>query len=132
METQGLITKSEISVGGREKLIYHITENGKITLVDWLKEEQVHNELRYETLLKLFFGGAGERDVSIHNIEVFEEQIRKDLIVLKRYQETLEKAVEVEDHVYYLLTTSFGIETYEAYLRWCAKAKKMLKNYYKT
>ena len=81
---------------------------------------------------RLFFGGAGGRDVSIHNIEVFEEQIRKDLIVLKRYQETLEKAIEVEDHVYYLLTTSFGIETYEAYLRWCAKAKKMLNNYYKT
>ena len=47
-------------------------------------------------------------------------------------EKTLEKAIEVEDHVYYLLTTSFGIETYEAYLRWCAKAKKMLKNYYKT
>ncbi len=132
METQGLITKIETSVGGREKSIYQITESGRRLLGDWLKAEQVHNELRYETLLKLFFGGAGGRDISIHNIEVFEEQIRKDLIVLKRYQETLEKATEVEDHLYYLLTTSFGIDTYEAYLRWCAKAKKMLKNYYKT
>ena len=62
METQGLITKIETSVGGREKSIYQITENGRRSLGDWLKEEQVHNELRYETLLKLFFGGAGGRD----------------------------------------------------------------------
>lgn len=81
METQGLITKIETSVGGRGKSIYQITENGRRLLGDWLKAEQVHNELRYETLLKFFFGGAGGRDVSIHNIEVFEEQIRKDLIV---------------------------------------------------
>ena len=32
-----------------------------------------------------------------------------------------------EDHVYFYLTVSFGVETYEAYLKWCAKAKKLLK-----
>jgi hypothetical protein len=39
----------------------------------------------------------------------------------------LEKAWDVEDHIYYSITASFGIETYEAYLKWCSKAKKMLK-----
>ena len=31
-----------------------------------------------------------------------------------------------ENHIYYYLTASFGVDTYEAYLKWCAKAKKIL------
>ena len=33
-----------------------------------------------------------------------------------------------EDHVYYYLTASFGVDTYEAYLKWCDKAKKILNS----
>ena len=127
MENGGLITKSDTSVGGREKLTYHIMDNGKAALKNWLQEEQASNELRYETLLKLFFGGADDRSVSIHNIEVFEEQIEKDLKMLRSYCVVLEKALDEEDHIYYYLTASFGVETYEAYLKWCAKAKRMLR-----
>ena len=36
--------------------------------------------------------------------------------------------LDEEDHVYYYLTVLFGIETYEGYLRWCKKAKKVLAN----
>ena len=127
MENQGLITKSDTSVGERERITYYITVRGRNRIKDWLKEEQASNELRYETLLKLFFGGSESREVTIHNIEIFEEQVKKDLKVLKTYCETLERSLDVDDHVYYSLTVSFGIETYEAYLKWCTKAKKMLE-----
>ena len=126
METQGLISKSDTSVGGRERITYKITEAGEKALRNWLKEEQVENELKYETLLKLFFGASESVEVSVHNIEVFENQIRKDLKLLKVYYEALEKSLGDKDHLYYLLTVSFGIETYEAYLKWCNKAKKIL------
>ena len=126
METQGLISKSDTSVGGRERITYKITEAGEKALRNWLKEEQVENELKYETLLKLFFGGLESAEVSVHNIEVFEKQIQKDLKLLKVYYEALEKSLGDKDHLYYLLTVSFGIETYEAYLKWCNKAKKIL------
>ena len=82
--------------------------------------------MKYETLLKLFFGGAGSKAVSIRNIEIFEEQIEADLKLLRSYCDTLEKIMDEEDHVYYYLTASFGVDTYEAYLQWCAKAKKIL------
>ena len=127
MESGGLITKSNASVGGREKLTYHITDAGRAALKNWLQEEQANNELKYETLLKLFFGGADSKSVSIHNIEVFEERIEQDLKMLKSYCATLEKNLNEEDHVYYYLTVSFGVDTYEAYLKWCAKAKKILR-----
>ncbi|MBR4708380.1 MAG: hypothetical protein IKP29_10020 [Pseudobutyrivibrio sp.] len=30
------------------------------------------------------------------------------------------------DHLHYNLTVTFGIQTYEAYLKWCTEAKKIL------
>ena len=128
MESGGLIIKSDTSVGGREKLTYYITDEGKSVLRNWLQEEQASNELKYETLLKLFFGGADSRKVAIHNIEVFEEQIEKDLKMLKSYCAALEKVPDDEDHIYYYLTASFGIDTYEAYLKWCTRSKKLLSS----
>lgn len=127
MENSGMIIKNDTSVGGREKLTYHITKTGEETLRNWLKEEQASNELKYETLLKLFFGGAGSKEVAVRNIEVFEEQIENDLKILKTYCRNLEKNLDNEDHMYYYLTVSFGVDTYKAYLKWCAKAKRMLR-----
>ena len=127
MEGRELIVRSDTSVGGRERITYHITEAGSKALKAWLADEQAGNELRYETLLKLFFGGAGKREVTIRNIEIFEEQIRQELKILKLYEETLKPRLDVEDHMYYYLAVSFGIDTYETYLKWCTKAKKMLR-----
>ena len=126
LEEQHMITRSESGAGGREKITYRITKEGKETLSSWLKTDQASNELRYETLLKLFFGGNGSRKDSICNIELFEEQVKKDLELLKSYCGLLEKNLEDEDHLYFYLTASFGVESYEAYLKWCLKAKRML------
>lgn len=127
MQTQALIKSSDTSVGGREKIIYRITEKGKEALKRWLKEDQAVNELRYETLLKLFFSGADSRENALHNIGIFEDRIKSDLKLLKLYSENLKNDLKSEDHLYYYLTVTFGIDSYETYLKWCNKAKKMLK-----
>ena len=123
---QGLIVKDESTEGGREKITYHITKQGRAALRSWLKESQVSNELRYETLLKLFFGGETDKEVTIRNIDVFEKQVREDLALLKGYESVLKEDLKKEDHLYYYLTVTFGIESYEAYLKWCNKARKLL------
>jgi DNA-binding PadR family transcriptional regulator len=128
MEEEGFVVKQKAdNSGGREKILYHITDKGLNALKGWLSEEQACNDLKYETLLKLYFGGAEKREVSLHNIDVFEENVRSDLAILKTYKENLEKSPDNEDHMYFYLTVLFGIDTYEAYLKWCAKAKKMLR-----
>ena len=128
-------TKQELSSaikaddsGSREKILYHITDKGMEVLKSWLEDGKAANELKYETLLKLYFGGVEGPDITIRNIEVFESGIKSDLELLKIYKENLEKAQDNSDHMYFLLTVMFGIETYEAYLRWCSKARKMLKD----
>ena len=129
MEKRGLVErKKSDKSSGREKIAYHLTSKGKEALKDWLKEESVSNELKYETLLKLYFGGAEDRSVTIRNIELFEESIKHDLKILKVYKSNLEKVLDEEDHLYYYLTVTFGIDTYEAYLKWCMKSKKLLRD----
>ena len=76
----------------------------------------------------MYFGGAEDRSVTIRNIEIFENQIKENLEVLRIYKENLEKVLDQEDHIHYYLTVTFGMETYGAYLRWCTKAKKMLRS----
>lgn len=128
MEEAGLVNRISESDSGREKIIYKITDKGSESLKDWLKDEQAVNEIRYETLLKLFFGGAQDKAVSLTNIEQFENKVKGDLRLLKGYCENLKDHLDNDDHMYYYLTASFGVETYEAYLKWCMKAKKILKN----
>lgn len=128
MEKQGLVKrKKSDKSSGREKIVYQITKDGKETLKAWLNDEKAINDLKYETLLKMYFGGIQDRSVTIRNIEIFEQQVKENLEVLKFYKGNLEKALDNEDHVHYYLTVLFGIETYEAYLKWCNKAKKIMK-----
>ena len=79
-------------------------------------------------MLKIFFGNVEGPAVAIRNIEIFEKQIRSSLDILQFYKSNLEKVLDDSDHLYYYLTVTFGIDTYEAYLKWCTKAKKILKS----
>ncbi|MBQ8133685.1 MAG: PadR family transcriptional regulator, partial [Clostridia bacterium] len=56
LEKDGKITKEDTSSNGRQKMTYSITKKGIAALKDWLKHPAEKDELRYETLLKLFFG----------------------------------------------------------------------------
>lgn len=127
LEKQGSVRRLKGNdSGGREKIIYSITGQGKEILRAWVRDEKASNDLKYETLMKLFFGGVDSKETALRNIEVFEEQIKADLKVLQVYKANIEKALDEEDHVYFYLTILFGIETYEAYLKWCNKARKVL------
>ena len=126
MEKQGLVKKKADKSGAREKIVYKITKKGTEALEVWLSEETASNELKYETLLKLYFGGAAGKAVTLKNIDIFEAQVKESIAVLEFYKENLEKVLDEEAHRYYYLTLTFGLDTYEAYLKWCKKARKFL------
>ena len=127
LEEEGSIRRlKNEGTGGREKITYSITDHGKDVLKAWLRDGKATNDLKYETIMKLFFGGVESREVSLRNIELFEEQIRSDLSVLQVYKDNLENVLDDGDHMHFYLAVLFGIDTYEAYLKWCSKAKKML------
>lgn len=87
------------------------------------------DELRYETLLKLFFGSEFGGEGTLEHIRNFENKIKNELPYLKASVNTLEKIKDSEDaHIYYLLTAMCGVKVYEAYLEWCAEAAELLNH----
>ncbi|MDO5558321.1 MAG: PadR family transcriptional regulator [Oscillospiraceae bacterium] len=127
LEKNGYVTKQDVSGNKREKYKYFITQTGKDFLTDWLSDPSAKDELRYETLLKLFFSGSLGKEKTAQRIDAFEAKIRAELPFLEMCEANLAKAGDNPDHVNYLLTVRFGIETYNGYLRWCEGAKKLLE-----
>ena len=128
LEESGLIQKAENfkNESGRERIYYEITDAGRDKLRIWLSDSKSVNDLKYEMLLKVFFGGATDNEMSIATIEEFEKEISRDLAVLQVYKNNLSHVLDQRDHLFFYLTVSFGVETYEGYLRWCQDAKKLL------
>ena len=124
---RGLADKRDDAENNRNKIIYSITEEGRNYLKEWLQIPAGKDELRYETLLKLFFGNEGGKLQAISHIDAFREKIEGELPYLMRAADTLRDNIGVDDtHKYYLLTVEFGIKAYRAYLEWCEEAKEVL------
>ncbi|MBD5117525.1 MAG: PadR family transcriptional regulator [Clostridiales bacterium] len=123
---RGLATKREDTKSKRNKLIYTITENGRGYLKRWLSLPIEKDELRYETLLKLFFGSENGEEQALIHIEAFERKIEAELPYLLHAKSILSNSLNDNTHKYYLLTVEFGIKTYQTYLEWCEEAKKRL------
>lgn len=124
---RGLAVKRDGAENKRSKIIYSITEEGKKYLKDWIQIPAERDELRSETLLKLFFGSEGGALQAISHIDAFEKKIEKELPYLLGAAQTLRNHIDADDaHKYYLLTVEFGIKTYHAYLEWCKEARIML------
>lgn len=123
----GLVTKFETKENGRDKIIYTITEAGRGYLREWLNVPVEKDELRYETLLKLFFGNEIGREGTLKHIENFRDKTKKELPVLQEMADQLEQIKDTEDaHLYYLLAARFGIKVYKAYLEWCDETEEVL------
>lgn len=124
---RGLATKRQDTKSKRNKLIYTITKEGRNYLGEWLRLPVEKDELRYETLLKLFFGNGQGAEQALLHIKAFEEKIKKELPYLLGAEQVLKGCMDDDTtHKYYLLTVEFGIKTYNAYLEWCEEAKNYL------
>lgn len=76
---RGLATRRENTENKRYKLIYTITDNGWDYLRKWLTLPVGKDGLRYETLLKLFFGNEQDTKQALSHIKTFEGKIKKEL-----------------------------------------------------
>lgn len=127
LAARGLVTKREDTENKRKKLIYTITDDGRKYLKEWLALPVEKDELRYETLLKLFFGNEQGIAQALLHIDAFEEKIQKELPYLLEAEKVLKDCLDHDTaHKYYLLTVTFGIKTYYTYLEWCKEARDFL------
>lgn len=128
---EGMVTKCAGTDNGRNKIVYTITDQGRATLREWLAVPAEKDELRYETLLKLFFGSNIGTAGTLEHIRRFRDKIERELPFLYASADELEKIRdEDEAHLYYQLTAGFGIRVYEAFLKWCDEAEDILAKHH--
>lgn len=124
---RGLATKREDKENKRNKLIYTITDDGRNYLKEWLTVPVEKDELRYETMLKIFFGNEQDKEQVLSHIKLFGEKIEKELPYLLKAEKVLKDCLDDDiAHKYYLLTVKFGLKTYRTYLEWCEEAENFL------
>jgi DNA-binding PadR family transcriptional regulator len=124
----GMVDKYETTENGREKAVYTIRDAGREHLKKWLQLPAEKDEIRYETLLKLFFGNEIGKAGTLEHIQNFQEKIQKELPLLEGAVKELERIKDLDEtHLYYLLTAMFGVKTYQSYLEWCKEAAEILK-----
>lgn len=129
LEKEGNVTKySEKSGKGPERIVYSITNTGKNKLTEWLLNPSDKEYVKYEILLKLFFGSLLPVDENIRRITVFREKNIKILNTMEMYKTSLNKILsENVDHYYFYLTVLFGQHLYKAYLDWADEAISILE-----
>ena len=126
MEQEQLVSKYETTDNGRSKIVYTITDAGRAHLKEWLAVPVVKDELRYETLLKLFFGAEAGKEITLSHLDRFEQKAAAELPQLQHAVQVLSGLQQEDTHRYYMLTALFGVKMYEAYLEWCKEAKELL------
>ena len=128
LEKEGSITgMSAQSAKGPDRIVYAITDSGKQKLISWLSLPNEKEYVRYEILLKLFFGNLGSPADNIKRIEAFRERHSADLQLIRLFKTNLENVLKGnQDHLYYYLTALFGEHIYKAYLEWADQAVELI------
>lgn len=130
----GLVTKEEkINANKPNSKIYTITEQGRCTLLNWLKEKLEPEKIRDELLLKIFFGNLLSIEENIQRIE--EEKRQKQLLLdtLTGIESMLKELKITHRHKeqelnYQLMTVLKGKYEVEADIDWCVTCLMILEN----
>lgn len=126
LENEHKVTRLQTTYNGRDKILYTITGEGRQSLQQWLEKPVVKDELRYETLLKLFFGSEIGSEVTLKHIQEFEDKFKGELPFIKASVKQLNELKGENAHQYYRLTAMFGEKICETYIEWCEEVKKIL------
>jgi DNA-binding PadR family transcriptional regulator len=121
LEEQGLIRGAPEPTGGRARVVYHLTEDGRKALHAWLaSDEEPLYELRDEGMLKLFFSDDLP-EKRIENIRAMRKRQERKLAQLRSLG-----AVENTGPKGPGLTLRLGLGHTQWFIEWCEEAERQL------
>jgi DNA-binding PadR family transcriptional regulator len=121
LSEDGLARKSDGGAGGkRARHAYAITPAGREALRRWLEEPTEPQQLRNELLLKLFFGGNGDRTWCRRHVEQARARLVADLERYETIHEGLRRDhADAPDFEYWVITLRYGERDTQALIEWC-------------
>lgn len=132
LEGAGYISvRGEASDKGPDRKVYSITPAGQQKLTEWLRQPVQKEYVKYEILLKVFFGGQLPPADTLQRIAEFNTRSQETLALLELYDQNLQQVInEDEDHLYFSLTVLFGKYIYQAYTAWAQEAQRRIQKYF--
>lgn len=114
---------------GRGQKLYHITEEGKTVLRNWIAQAPDVEKLRYEILVKVSFGESVESDIILEHLEEFIKRNDKNIREMNGFLEALAGLrLQGDDHTYKELTVLSGKYFYTAMRDWALEAKRIIND----
>lgn len=128
IEQEGLVVRAaDDTAHDGDRIVYAITDAGRKRLSEWLLLPDGTDYVKYEILIKLFFGNLISPADNINRIASFQEKSAQTLQKLMLFKKNLEAVLDGDDdHLYYYLTVLFGEHMYNAYLQWAQEAVALL------
>jgi len=128
LEKAGLVSKTVKAGDSRpDRKIYSITAMGVNELVSWLSSPAAKEQIRFEILLKLFFGNLVPVSVSRGNIRAFHSRSCQNLTAMEETEARLKEGEGGGEAFFYpLLTIMLGKRVYRATMEWADEAIALL------
>jgi len=112
----------------KERLLYSITEKGRVELKKWLAETTKRKNFhRDEELLKFFFGKHSSSKENIELLKKREQRIKEKLSQYVLLQKKLETLIHSLHYHYWNLCLKNRLCLAKAELQWCQESIKTLR-----
>ena len=122
LEDQGLVHGRPEPTGGRARTVFELTDAGRAALQAWLgSDAEPLNELRDESMLKLFFSDSGDPQLRIDNIRAMRQLHERTLAQLRALEPHASQGPEGP-----FLTLQLGIRKQECVIDWCRATEQAL------
>lgn len=122
LEDQGLVHGRPEPTGGRARTVFELTDGGRAALQAWLgSDAEPLNELRDESMLKLFFSDSGDPQLRIDNIRAMRQLHERTLAQLRALEPHASQGPEGP-----FLTLQLGIRKQECVIDWCRATEQAL------
>jgi DNA-binding PadR family transcriptional regulator len=130
MLEEGLIKEADEGKeqGGRGKIKYSITDQGKIAFCEWMAEDNDKDTVRSEAMLKFFLADDSNKSAMEKHLTQFYLQNKKKLELYHSFTDNLTQLKELHNnHKYILKMLELGTRQQEVYCNWSEEYLKELR-----
>ena len=114
---KGTLTMRKDAQGGREKIYYHATEQGKDEFLKWLSAPLDNKSVLENLMVKVFFFDELDADVCRDRLKECEFYLQQALMSLKSAEQDIRKLGD-NKHYYSKSTMYFGIRNIMGSIEW--------------
>ncbi len=119
-------TAAERTGKSPERVVYRITESGRVCLLEWLNTSGERERLRLAVLLKLLFGSPLGAAENAGRVARFGKRRRRSLEEIRRFKRAPAPLASDGDPLYDYLTVLFGGKNYRACVEWADEATALI------